>query len=457
MFRRTASAGVGHAPADAEQSGLFRRTRSSSATEAGWGERTREQLGSQTARAGERAPHLRMKSLAVAVTAERRLEGMEQAGTPGFSRLASAPVTDDEKKRAKRIPQGVYTGEESRPGVPHGLGLLVTKTGHRFEGKWDRGEMQGKGTCHSPSGRKYDGEWAKGKMTGKGTQSFPNGVVETGIFQNGRLHGYGERFTPDDGVRYAGFFIDGLPEGEGTQTHPNGDYFEGNWSSGLPLQGSGRLTSGSRKEIGLVEGSWEYMGGLNRMRWHGNGKLWFHVGAGSQKKMLWSYDGEFAEGKKHGVGTKTHWVEGWKYEGQWRQDEITGHGTLTCPRLEGALRADVYEGSFVDGVPHGNCKYMRGDGQVQDGEFIQGEFVRGDACLKFANGASYKGKCHGSKMHGLGTMTWPDGRAITGVFENGCFPKQAHMMSGLDEPSPVSYQATFRGYLGTRLGSLPSD
>ena len=73
-----------------------------------------------------------MKSLAVAVTAERRLEGAAQAGAPGFSRLASAPVTDDEKKRAKRIPQGVYTGEESRPGVPHGLGLLVTKTGHRF-------------------------------------------------------------------------------------------------------------------------------------------------------------------------------------------------------------------------------------------------------------------------------------------------------------------------------------
>jgi hypothetical protein len=150
------------------------------------------------------------------------------------------------------------------------------------------------------------------------------------------------------------------------------------------------------------------------MKWHGVGKLWFNGGKGSNKKLLWSFDGEFAEGKKHGVGTKTHWVEGWKYEGQWQRDAMIGCGTLTCPRLEGALRADVYQGSFVDGVPHGNCKYMRGDGQMQDGEFMHGEFVRGDACLKFANDAVYTGMCAGNLMHGLGTtdMKGPVAAAI---------------------------------------------
>jgi hypothetical protein len=364
-------------------------------------------LGSETTRTGasERAPHLRMKSIAIAVAAERKMELAAETGTTGLSRVASAPVTEDEK-RAKRIPLGVYTGEESRPGIPHGRGLLLTKTGHRFEGQWQKGHMHGQGSCQSPSGRNYTGEWCKGKMTGKGMQTFPNSVVETGIFQNGRPHGYCEKQN-DDGSRYAGFFVDGLPEGEGTQTQPNGDFFKGLWSSGLPLQGEGRQTSGSRGESGLVEGSWEYIGGLNRMKWHGEGKLWFNVGKGSNKKLLWSFDGEFAEGKKHGVGTKTHWVEGWKYEGQWHRDAMTGCGTLTCPRLEGALRADVYQGSFVDGVPHGNSKYVRGDGQMQDGEFMHGEFVRGDACLKFANDAVYTGKCVGNLMHGLGTMTWP--------------------------------------------------
>jgi len=30
------------------------------------------------------------------------------------------------------------------------------------------------------------------------------------------------------------------------------------------------------------------------------GKLWWYVGAGSNKKILWSYDGEFVNGKKQG-------------------------------------------------------------------------------------------------------------------------------------------------------------
>ena len=45
------------------------------------------------------------------------------------------------------------------------------------------------------------------------------------------------------------------------------------------------------------------------MKFHGKGKLWFHVGAGQQKTLLWSYDGEFCDGKNHGVGSKYHAVE----------------------------------------------------------------------------------------------------------------------------------------------------
>jgi len=104
-------------------------------------------------------------------------------------------------------------------------------------------------------------------------------------------------------VRYEGFFVGGLPEGRGTSTQPNGDYFEGNWSSGLPLAGVGRMTSNSSSESKgggalVVESQWEYNGGLKSFKWHGKGKLWWYVGAGSNKKILWSYDGEFVNGKK---------------------------------------------------------------------------------------------------------------------------------------------------------------
>jgi hypothetical protein len=55
---------------------------------------------------------------------------VEQDRKTGFSRVPSAPVTPQEKETSlKRIAKGVYNGEEKRPGIPHGKGLLVTKTG----------------------------------------------------------------------------------------------------------------------------------------------------------------------------------------------------------------------------------------------------------------------------------------------------------------------------------------
>ena len=84
------------------------------------------------------------------------------------------------------------------------------------------------------------------------------------------------------------------------------------------------------------------------------------------------------------------------------EDRIAGQGKLSCPRRERALRGDTYEGSFLDGVPHGHCRFQRSDGQFQEGLWEQGVFVSGDACLKLAQDATYLGKCKGSKPHGLG-------------------------------------------------------
>jgi len=108
------------------------------------------------------------------------------------------------------------------------------------------------------------------------------------------------------------------------------------------------------------------------MKWHGKGQLWWSIGSANRKTLLWfvakksarlpllrywvsqsdffvvrrSYEGEFLDGKKHGHGCKSHVAEGWKYDGEWCRDEMTGAGKLTCPRREGDLRADVYEGIY---------------------------------------------------------------------------------------------------------------
>jgi len=119
-----------------------------------------------------------------------------------FSRVPSLPVTKDEHTKAKRIAKGVYCGEESRSGIPHGTGVLVSTSGHRFEGEWANGEMHGRGNCSEDGRILYEGMWKKGKMTGEGTKKTASGVVESGNFNNGQLEGYGDKFTPGNGVRY---------------------------------------------------------------------------------------------------------------------------------------------------------------------------------------------------------------------------------------------------------------
>ena len=311
----------------------------------------------------------------VAPAANKKQGEREGAPEPSsfFQRVSSVPVTDTEKQKAspKWIPSGVYTGDELKPGVPHGTGLLVTKSGHRFEGSWENGEMHGRGSCQSPSGRNYTGQWTKGKITGKGTHVYADGLIESGWFQNGKLSGYGERLQPDK-VRYEGFFIHGLEEGQGKATYPSGNYFEGLWSSGLPLAGvcvcatcvctcvprvcvlcgsnfcmntlryipyfviihslrinfvgEGRMTS--KITGGINGGSWEYYGAVKAdntgdLEFHGQGKHWWKCGGGGGK-IVWSYVGGFERGKKNGQGHKTHHVEGWSYEGEWLLDHMTG-------------------------------------------------------------------------------------------------------------------------------------
>jgi hypothetical protein len=74
------------------------------------------------------------------------------------------------------------------------------------------------------------------------------------------------------------------------------------------------------------------------------------------------YEGEFRDGKQHGIGT-FRLPGGYEYTGEWVDGRIEGQGTARYPN------GSVYEGAFVDGAPHGQGRIVYADGGSYEGEW----------------------------------------------------------------------------------------
>jgi hypothetical protein len=78
------------------------------------------------------------------------------------------------------------------------------------------------------------------------------------------------------------------------------------------------------------------------------------------------YEGEFLNGKKHGVGVQ-YYPDGMaRYKGQFVNDQRSGRGTYYFSN------GDKYVGYFASNVPHGKGSYF-----YQDGERFSGTFQKG--------------------------------------------------------------------------------
>lgn len=63
-----------------------------------------------------------------------------------------------------------------RDGIFHGHGILITSTGDKFEGEFNKGKLDGLAThWSSQNGSFYDGEWKNGKINGYGVSTTSNG------------------------------------------------------------------------------------------------------------------------------------------------------------------------------------------------------------------------------------------------------------------------------------------
>ncbi|XP_048639751.1 MORN repeat-containing protein 1 isoform X4 [Marmota marmota marmota] len=121
------------------------------------------------------------------------------------------------------------------------------------------------------------------------------------------------------------------------------------------------------------------------------------------------YEGEWKEGKIHGHG-KLLFNDGSYYEGEFADGEITGLGCRYW-----AWSGNTYSGHFILGEPqgHGVMKYKAGG--HYEGELSHG-LRAGRGFLVDGEGQEYEGSFHDNRRHGRGQMLFKDsGTAMPSV------------------------------------------
>lgn len=143
------------------------------------------------------------------------------------------------------------------------------------------------------------------------------------------------------------------------------------------------------------------------------------------------YVGEKLFGKRHGKGTY-YYKEGYKYEGHWEEDNMSGYGTLW-------LTEDLkwYEGEFLNNLFHGKGSLYNlypealdpkntyandfstvGNGWVKyDGQFAEG-LKDGLGSFYLTNSDFYIGNFKKNKAEGRGAYTKADNFVVVGRWES---------------------------------------
>jgi hypothetical protein len=230
-----------------------------------------------------------------------------------------------------RLPDGsVYEGA-MRHGANHGPGRLALPDGTEYEGEWAHGRLHGDSCrCHRPTaGETFVGAWRDGEMHGRCTVMWAQepatrleGTWVRGVQQNRCV--ITTATTRYDGEVKAGSQT--TPHGRGTYTDTvTGFSYDGEFADG-EMHGWGRACDGD----GTYDGEWRH----NQR--HGRGAAVGAAGGrldgvwaggllhGADCRMAWPdgsvYEGEMAQGRRHGQGRMVHTHPHATYNGLWHDD-----------------------------------------------------------------------------------------------------------------------------------------
>ena len=121
----------------------------------------------------------------------------------------------------------------------------------------------------------------------------------------------------------------------------------------------------------------------------------------------------------HGRGIMRYQFGGRSFEGDWCQGQWHGQGIMRN------AHGDVYEGQLVNDLKDGPGTLTYADGRVLTGRFKDGYCDNGQ--LLFPDGSIYEGELRDGKRNGLGVYHFADGGFYQGYSENGAFHGQGKM------------------------------
>jgi hypothetical protein len=225
--------------------------------------------------------------------------------------------------------------------------------------------------------------------------------------------------TWSDGSKYFGEFKEGKRNGQGTHTYANGDKYIGEYKNDT-CDGQGTLTYANGDK---------YVGEFQRCKRWGNGTF---ISSDGTKK----FTGHFIDGFHRGVLE----INGRKFEGRFKDDELDGHGIFTFSdlkivghfkkgKLNGLGSSSLFPNQKNEVLSIGEFKngLLEGKGIRRYGaDPIMGLYV-GDFKDGSPDGAgkedtsifSYVGNFKQGQYDGQGVLDWGGSEQYVGTFKKG--------------------------------------
>ncbi|AGO84877.1 Morn repeat domain containing protein [Pandoravirus salinus] len=266
----------------------------------------------------------------------------------------------------------VYWGD-CLDGLPHGYGLaLQMPTRHCDQSRGLTRTRTDPVDAPMETDVGYEGEWNNGQCDGRGTYTWPGGDYYTGQWKNDHYDGHGIYMFPEDGTCYEGQWSDNQHNGHGTYTWANGNRYEGGWKDNK-RNGHGACTWANGER---------YEGGWKDDRRNGSGACTY-PDAGR-------YEGNWDNGQRSGFGAYM-WADGAKYEGDWKRNRRNGEGLLI------EVAGVRYSGHWVDDHRHGHGVCAETDGSRYDGQW-QHDQRHGIGTEHYIDGSSVRGRWWHKRM-----------------------------------------------------------
>lgn len=212
--------------------------------------------------------------------------------------------------------------------------------------------------------KKYLGFCKDGRPHGKGVLVEVDGCRREGEFSNGLLVKGKAKIIYDDGAIYEGDMINDKCNGHGITISPNGDFCDGKYEDNQFITGQTKTTI----EGGVFEGIIERnkTPGPRRVKFI-DGKILFDDGT--------VYNGSFLNNLPHGAGELCY-LNGTIITGYFESNL----NNLIIINIK-SFNGDVYSGqakkiNYTKYVPHGTGEMLFACGDVFDGEFVNGNTIR---------------------------------------------------------------------------------